>query len=63
MPFRPDPKGARSIDQAIADLAVIVEKLIPTDPRALRIAEMIRGLQEVKAGRNAMSRLVQDSRC
>jgi hypothetical protein len=53
MPFRPDPKGARSIDEAITDLAGIAGKLLPTEPRAIRIAEMIRSLQEIKAARDA----------
>jgi hypothetical protein len=62
MSFRPDPRGARSIDEAIADLAGIAGKLFPTEPRAIRIAEMIRGLQEIKARRDAASALQKDPR-
>jgi hypothetical protein len=53
MSFRPDPKGVRSIDEAIADLAGIAARLFPTEPRAIRIAEMIRSLLEIKAEREA----------
>jgi hypothetical protein len=62
MSFRPDPKGARSIEEAISDLAGIAGKLIPTEPRAVRIAEMIRGLQEIKAVRDAAPALRKDPR-
>ena len=62
MSFRPDPKGARSIDEAIADLAGIAGKLFPTEPRAIRIAEMIRSLQQIKAERDATPALRKDPR-
>jgi hypothetical protein len=46
MSFRPDPTGARTIEQAIEDLTKIVELAPAASPRARKISEMIRGLRK-----------------
>ena len=51
--FRPDPiSSARSIEQAISDLARRLDKLEQTDPRAIRIAAMIHDLQAFEMARD-----------
>lgn len=49
MSLRLDPRGMRSIAQVIADLTNTADQLSPNDPRAAKIAEMIRGLQKIEA--------------
>ena len=52
MSFRPDPKGSRTIEQAIADLEEVAEQLSPIDRhRARKISEMIRDLREYEMSR------------
>jgi hypothetical protein len=46
MSFRPDPPGARTIEQAVEDLTQTVDELGPASPRARKISEMIRGLRK-----------------
>ena len=53
MPLHLDPQGLRSIEQVIADLTETADKLSPTDPRAAKIAEMIRELRIIEAERPA----------
>ena len=54
MSFRPDPKGPRTIEQAIADLTELAEQLSSADHRrARKISEMIRDLREYEMSRNA----------
>lgn len=43
--FRPDPSGELSIDEVIADLTALIADIPPDSPRALKLAEIIRGLQ------------------
>src|SRR5580692_2174636 len=43
--FRPDPSGELSVDEAIADLARLMADIPPDSPRALKLAEIIRGLR------------------
>ena len=54
MSLRLDPRG-RSIKQVIADLTKTADQLRPTDPRAAKLAEMIRGLQKIEAENPASS--------
>jgi len=49
--FRPDLMRSRSIEQAITDLAKIGAELNPGEPRAIRIAAMIRDLRAFKVAR------------
>ena len=57
MAFRPDLNGPRSLEQTIIDLRRLEAELHPDDPRAKKIAEMIRGLcefvQETRARRDS----------
>jgi len=48
MSLRLDPRGLRSIEQVVADLGKTAALLGPTDPRAARIAKMIRELQKIE---------------
>jgi hypothetical protein len=43
--FRPDPNGELSVDEAIADLTALLADAAPDSPRALKLAEIIRGLR------------------
>lgn len=43
--FRPDPSGELSVDEVIADLTALLAKVPPESPRALKLAEIIRGLR------------------
>jgi len=43
--FRPGPNGELSIDEVIADLTALLAAVPPGDPRALKLAEIIRGLR------------------
>jgi hypothetical protein len=44
--FRPDPNGA-SVEQVIGKLTDILMEVPHDSPRAKKLAEMIRGLQEI----------------
>jgi hypothetical protein len=46
--FRPDPNGAHSVEQVIAKLTDILTDIPHDSPRAQKLAEMIRGLQQVQ---------------
>ena len=46
--FRPDPNGAHSVEQVIAKLTDILTDVPHDSPRAQKLAEMIRGLQDVR---------------
>jgi len=54
-----DPRGLRSIEQVIADLTKTADQLSPTDPRAAKIAEMIRELRKIEAEHPAGSRVTK----
>jgi hypothetical protein len=54
MSFRPDPAGARTIEQAIKDLTQLVDQLCHAGPRARKISEMI--LREYEMNRRVGSR-------
>jgi hypothetical protein len=56
MSFRPDPSGARTIEQAIKDLTQLADQLGPAGPRARNIFRMIRDLQEYEMNRRVGSR-------
>ena len=43
--FRPDPNGQLSVDEAIADLTALLADAPAESPRALKLAEIIRGLR------------------
>jgi hypothetical protein len=43
--FRPDPRGELSVDEAIADLTALLAEVPPESPRALKLADIIRGLR------------------
>ena len=43
--FRPDPRGALSVDEAVADLMALLAKVPPESQQALKLAEIIRGLR------------------
>ena len=43
--FRPDPNGELSVDEAVADLTALLADAAPDSPRALKLAEIIRGLR------------------
>ena len=51
MSFRPDPSGARTIEQVIKDLTQLADQLGHAGPRARKISEMIRGLREYEINR------------
>ena len=44
--FRPDPNGEHSVEEVIAKLTGILTDVPDDSPRAQKLAEMIRGLQE-----------------
>jgi hypothetical protein len=46
--FRPDPNGAHSVEQVIAKLTDILTDVPHDSPRAQKLAEMIRGLEDVR---------------
>jgi hypothetical protein len=48
--FRPDPNGELSVDEAIADLTGLLADVPPDSPRALKLAEIIRGLRGMDDG-------------
>jgi hypothetical protein len=43
--FRPDPSGELSVEEAIAHLTALLAEIPPDNPRALKLAEIIRGLR------------------
>jgi hypothetical protein len=43
--FRPDPSGELSVDEVVADLTALLADVPPDSPRALKLAEIIRGLR------------------
>jgi hypothetical protein len=43
--FRPDPNGELSVDEVIADLTALLADAPPDSARALKLAEIIRGLR------------------
>ena len=43
--FRPDPNGELSVDEAVADLTALLADAAPDSPRAVKLAEIIRGLR------------------
>jgi len=55
MSLRLDPRGLRSIEQVVIDLNKTVAQLSPADPRAAKIAKMIRDLQSIGDENSARS--------
>lgn len=55
MSLRLDPHGLRSIEQVVADLNKTAAQLSPADPRAAKIAKMIRDLQRFEGENLARS--------
>jgi predicted ATP-grasp superfamily ATP-dependent carboligase len=45
--FRPDPNGERSVDEVIAKLTGVLVDVPPDSPRAEKLTEMIRRLQQI----------------
>jgi hypothetical protein len=43
--FRPDPHGELAVDEVIADLTALLAEVPSDSPRALKLAEIIRGLR------------------
>jgi hypothetical protein len=60
MSFRPDPSGARTIEQAIKDLVQLADQLGPTGPRGRNISRMIRDLREYEMERRTSPPARQD---
>jgi hypothetical protein len=56
--FRPDPNGELSVDEVIADLTALLADVPPDSPRALKLAEFIRGLRG-RGQRRAAAALVR----
>ncbi len=50
--FRPDPNSAHSVEQVIAKLTDILTDVPHDSPRAQKLAEMIRGLENVRQARH-----------
>ena len=44
--FRPDPKGAHSVEETIAKLSDVLAEVPPDSPRAQRLVGLIRRLRE-----------------
>jgi predicted ATP-grasp superfamily ATP-dependent carboligase len=51
--FRPDPNGEHSVEEIIAKLSDTLADIPPDNPRAQKLAELIRGLQESRREQSA----------